>query len=140
MSFPFSSFSLFFLSITHSVILIERIFNLINACYHFADIIWFYSCSMNFRIIFTVLAVYLCVFVFFMTYSISSSAFWIPFSLFLFEPPPFSTLADVFLRSLTFPLFFRTYQLIISTKNLRVLLLESGFSILSLFFMLYIRY
>ena len=94
---------------------------MINAFYPFHRYHWFQSSSMNFRIIFTVLAVYLyfpCCF--FMTYSILLRRFLDTFFSFFRATPLLPHLpmysCDPLLSS-----FFRTRQLIISTKNLRVL-------------------
>ena len=80
---------------------------------------------MNFRTIFSFdriphVSFFPC-FCFFMTYSILLWRFWDTF-FFSFSPHLlFSPLTDVFLRSLTFLIFFTTFQLIISTKNPGVL-------------------
>lgn len=94
---------------------------MINAFYPFHRYHWFQSSSMNFRIISTVLAVYLYFpYCFFMTYSILLRRFLDTFFSFLRATPLLPHLpmysCDPLLSSI-----FRPRQLIVSTKNLRVL-------------------
>lgn len=76
----------------------------------------------------------------FYAYSILLWRFWDNFSFFLFEPPPFSPLADVFLRSLTLLNLLTFFQLIISTKKLGVLCYFRIWFFNSDHLFLYIRY
>lgn len=116
MSYPFSSFSLFFFFQSQSLM---DTGHMINAFYPFHRYHWFQSRSMIFRIFFTVLTVYLNFsLIFFMTYSITLWPFLDTFL--FFRATPFLSTCRCILAIPCLPQFFRTFQLIISRKNLRV--------------------